>query len=273
MKAHSSARPRSLRGAAAVLVALSIAGGCAGAGAGKPGKTELSVFAAASLRDALAGIETAYEALTPGVTLTIATDSSATMRTQIEQGAPADVFLSADVTNPAALADAGLADGEPIVFARNRLALITPTGNPGAITGAADLAKPGVRIIAAGDAVPITGYADQLLADLARLPGYPSDFVAACAANTVSREENVRSVVAKVELGEGDAAIVYATDASASRDVATIDLPASANVDAPYAGVVVRATASPSEAHAFLDWLAGPGGAAQLAGFGFLPPP
>jgi molybdate transport system substrate-binding protein len=237
-----------------------------------PATIDLSVFAAASLRDALADIETAYESTTPGVTLTIATDSSATMRNQIEHGAPADVFLSADLTNPDALAGAGLADGELVVFARNQLALIVPTGNPGAITNAADLARPGVRIIAAGDAVPITAYAAQLLANLARLPGYPSDFVAACAANTVSREENVRSVVAKVVLGEGDAAIVYATDANSARDVVTIDLPASANVQAPYAGVVVRATASAAEAHAFLDWLAGRDGAARLARFGFLPP-
>jgi molybdate transport system substrate-binding protein len=258
----------------ALLVGIVVAGGCSGANgvdSGAPATIDLSVFAAASLRDALADIETAYEAMTPGVTLTIATDSSATMRTQIEHGAPADVFLSADVTNPEVLANGGLADGEPVVFARNQLALIVPVGNPAAIMSPADLAKPGVRIIAAGDAVPITGYAGRLLANLARLPGYPSDFVAACAANTVSREENVRAVVAKVGLGEGDAAIVYATDAAAARDVVTIDLPASANVEAPYAGVVVRATASAAEAHAFLDWLAGRDGAARLARFGFLP--
>jgi molybdate transport system substrate-binding protein len=257
----------------AILVGVAIAGGCwNAAGAGAPGVVDLSVFAAASLRDALAEVETLYEAATPGVTLTLATDSSATMRTQIEHGAPADVFLSADMTNPEVLVNAGLADGGPVVFARNRLALIAPAGNPAAISSPADLAKPGVRIIAAGDAVPITRYAGQLVAGLAKLPGYPSDFVAACAANIVSKEENVRSVVAKIELGEGDAAIVYRTDATPSEDVVTIDLPAAANVEAPYAGVVVRATASAPEAHAFLGWLAGREGNAVLAGFGFLPP-
>jgi molybdate transport system substrate-binding protein len=262
-------------GTMALLVWVAIAGGCSGAnghGANPRGAIDLSVFAAASLRDALADIKTAYEAVTPGVTLTIATDSSATMRAQIEQGAPADVFLSADVTNPGALASAGLADGEPVVFARNQLALIVPAGNPGAISSPADLAKPGIRIIAAGNEVPITGYAGQLLADLARLSGYPSDFVAACAANIVSKEENVRSVVAKIQLGEGDAAIVYLTDASTSEDVVAIDIPAAANVDASYAAVVVRATASASQAHAFLDWLTGRDGVARLTRFGFLPP-
>lgn len=243
-----------------------------GGGDDPPRTVDLAVFAAASLRDALHDVETAYEAMTPGVTLTIVTDSSATMRTQIEHGAPADVFLSADAANPEALADAGLADGEPVVFARNRLTLIAPANNPAAISSPADLARPGIRIVAASDAVPITGYADRLVANLAALPGYPPDFVTAVAANVVSREENVRSVVAKIELGEGDAAIVYRTDATALDDLVTIDLPEAADVEAAYAGVAVGATADAPEAHAFLDWLAGPEGTALLARFGFLPP-
>jgi molybdate transport system substrate-binding protein len=257
----------------AVLVAVSIAGGCTGAEAGGSGRVELVVFAAASLRDALRDVETAYEAATPGVVLTIATDSSATMRTQIEHGAPADVYLSADVAKPDALVQAGLVDGAPLVFTRNRLTLVTPRDNPAGISIPADLAKPGVRIVAASDAVPITGYAARVVANLATLPGYPPDFVAAFAANIVSREDNVRSVVAKIELGEGDAAIVYGTDVTGLDDVATIDLPEAANVEAAYAAAVVGATAHPHEAHAFLDWLAGSDGAALLARFGFLPPP
>lgn len=276
MTRRRRARPRGVpRGVAALLVGLVIAGGCSdanGAGAERQPAVDLAVFAAASLRDAVADVETAYEAVTPGVALTIVTDSSATMRTQIEEGAPADVFLSADAIHPGALADAGLADGEPIVFARNRLALIVPTDNPAAISSPMDLASRGVRIIAAGEAVPITGYADRLVANLATLPGYPPDFVVAVAANVVSREENVRSVVAKIGLGEGDAAIVYRTDATALDDVVAIDLPEAANVEASYAAVVVAATADAPEAHAFLDWLAGPDGASVLARFGFLPP-
>jgi len=108
---------------------------------------------------------------------------------------------------------------------------------------------------------------------LATQPGYPAGFVAAYDANVVSREDNVKAVVAKIELGEGDAAIVYVTDAKASSKVTTIEIPAVANVPATYAGLVVKASAHAAAAHAFLTWLAGPDGQKVLAGFGFLPPP
>jgi molybdate transport system substrate-binding protein len=88
----------------------------------------------------------------------------------------------------------------------------------------------------------------------------------------VSREDNVKAVVAKIELGEGDAAIVYATDAKASKKVATVAIPAGANVAATYAGVVIKASQHAGAARAFLSWLAGPDGQAMLATFGFVPP-
>jgi len=151
--------------------------------------------------------------------------------------------------------------------------VIVPTANPAGIKTPADLAKPGVKVIAAGDAVPITKYATQLVANLAKESGYPSDFVSAYAANIASKEDNVKAVVAKIELGEGDAAIVYVTDAKASTKVASVDVPPAANVPATYAGVVVEATANASSAQAFLDWFAGADGQKILAGFGFLPSP
>lgn len=233
---------------------------------------DLLVFGAASLKDVLAAVETAYEAAVPGTTLTIATDSSSTLRTQIEQGAPADIFLSADRHSPKALSDAGLAAGNIVDFADNRLTIIVAAGDPAAIASPAGLARPGVKIIAAGDEVPITTYAREAVARLVALPGYPADFAEAYAANVVSKEQNVRAVVAKIELGEGDAAIVYATDANTSSALKVIEFPSEANISATYAGIVVKASAHPAQAHAFLDWLAGPGGAAILATFGFLPP-
>jgi molybdate transport system substrate-binding protein len=256
----------------AVALAFVIAS-CAGSPPSTPGPIQLSIFGAASLRGALVVAKAAYEATVPGITLTLSTDSSAALRTQIEQGAPADVFLSADTTNPQTLVDAGLSDGAAVPFAGNTLVLIVPSDNPAGILTPADLARPGVKIVAAGDQVPITTYAAQAVENLAGLTGYPAGFAAAYAANVVSHEDNVKAVVAKVELGEGDAGIVYATDAKATSKVATIAIPDEANVPATYAGVVVKASTHVEAARAFLAWLAGPGGQAALAGFGFLAPP
>ena len=232
----------------------------------------LTIYGAASLKGALDAAKTAYEAANPGVTLTISTDASSALETQIEQGAPADVFLSADTKNPQTLLDKGLAVAPLVNFADNKLIVIVPTANPANIKTPADLANTGVKIIAAGDAVPITKYANQLVANLAKQPGYPANFDAAYHANIVSKEDNVKAVVAKLELGEGDAAIVYVTDAKASTKVATVAVPDAANVIATYAGVVVKATKNQAAAQAFLTWFAGPAGQAILSGFGFLPP-
>jgi molybdate transport system substrate-binding protein len=234
-------------------------------------RSELTVFAAASLRNAVEAAGRAYAQAT-GTAITVSTDSSAALRTQIEQGAPADVFLSADTAQPAALADAGLAAGEPRVFASNRLAIITPLDGDTVIASPADLAKDGLRIVAAGDEVPITRYATEMVGNLARLDGYPADFAAAYERNVVSREDNVAAVVAKIELGEGDAAIVYVTDASASDGVEVVAVPDAANVQASYAGVEVASSANVEAASGFLAWLTGPDGQHVLAGFGFLPP-
>jgi molybdate transport system substrate-binding protein len=223
------------------------------------------------LKGVLDKAKTAYEAAHPGTTVSISTDSSAALETQIEQGAPVDVFLSADTTNPKKLVDKGLAEGAAVAFAGNKLTIIVPTANPAGIKTPADLGRSGVKVIAAGDAVPITKYAMQLVANLAREPGYPAGFVAAYTANIASKEDNVKAVVAKIELGEGDAGIVYVTDAKASTKVMTVDVPDTANVPATYAGVVVKSSRNAAAAQLFLTWLAGPDGQAILRTFGFLP--
>jgi molybdate transport system substrate-binding protein len=232
----------------------------------------LTIYGAASLKAALGKAKTAYEAANAGTTLTISTDSSSALETKIEQGAPADVFLSADTANPQKLVDKGLAGGPLTKFAGNLLTVIVPTPNPGGIQTPADLAKSGVKVIAAGDTVPITKYATQLVANLAKGTGYPADFAARYTANIVSREDNVAAVVSKIELGEGDAGIVYVTDAKNSTKVTTITVPPTANVPATYSGVTVKASTNAAAAAAFLTWFAGPDGQAILASFGFLPP-
>ena len=232
----------------------------------------LQILAAASLKGALDKAKTAYEVGHPRVTITFATDSSSALETQIEQGAPADVFLSADTSNPKKLVDGGFASGAPVVFAQNLLTIIVPTGNPGAITGPADLGKAGVRVIAAGPEVPITKYATQLVKNIAATQPNADAFVAAYTANVVTNVENVKAIVAQIELGQGDAAIVYVTDGKASTKVQTVTVPAAVNVPANYAGVVVKASTNAAAAQAFLTWFASPDGQAILAALGFLPP-
>lgn len=253
------------------LVVAVAAGACGGSGA-SPAGTRLAVFGAASLRGALEAVAAAYAVAEPGTTIDLSTDSSATMRTQIEQGAPADVFLAADLRNAEALAEAGLADGGVVPFASTPLAIIVPASNPAGIMEPADLARPGVRIVAAGEDVPISAYAAALVDRLATLDGAPADYAAALAANIVSREDNVAAVAAKIGLGEGDAGFVYATDALAVEGVRSIPIPPAAQVTATYGGIVVAASPQRAAASAFLDWLGSPAGEAVLADFGFGPP-
>ena len=263
-----------MRGSAVVVLMVSALAftGCAVA-ATPTGGLVISVAAAASLRDAFSEAASRYQATHPGVTFQLAFDASSALRTQIEQGAPVDVFASADTTNPQQLVDHGLATGPVTPIARNELVIVVPPSSAvasPAVAAPADLGRPGVKIIAAGPEVPITKYATQLVANLARQPGYPADFIARVAANTVSREDNVRAILAKVALGEGDAGIVYVTDAHAA-NVGTVAIPSTANVVATYGAVAVKASSHPAGDRAFIDWLAGAEGQAVLARFGFLP--
>jgi molybdate transport system substrate-binding protein len=235
------------------------------------GPTTLTIFAAASLADLIHEAAAQYEAAVPRTHITISTASSGALRAQIEAGAHPDLFLSADTANPAALMTAGLADGEPRAFAANHLTIVVPADNPARITSPADLARSGIRIVAAASSAPIAVYADRVVANLAGLIGYPAGYAARYNRNVVSRVDDARAILATVELGEADAGIVYRTDAVGAR-VATIPIPAVAQVTATYAGIVVRGTDQPAAARAFLAWLAGPRGQAVIRRFGFMAP-
>jgi molybdate transport system substrate-binding protein len=240
------------------------AGSPAPVGSPAAAASELTVFGAASLRGAFEAFAPALQADT-GIAPLYSFDASSALRTQIEQGAPADVFASADTSNVVTLLEAGQA-GSPVVFACNQLTIIVPAGNPAGIASAQDLGRAGVRVVAAGDEVPITKYAVQLVGNLGIADAY--------AANIASREDNVAAVRSKIELGEGDAGIVYVTDAIASGDkVEQVPVPAEANVPATYAAAVVTGTDQPDESAAFLAWLTGPEGQGALGTFGFLPAP
>ncbi len=269
---HGAPRPGRRWAATVALVTLmGLPVGCGAAARPQPETTTLTVFGAASLGPALEALGSAYEA-SAGIEIVISTGSSTTLRTQIEQGAQPDVFLSADLANPEALITAGLVDGPLIRFAGNLLAIVVPADNPAHLLQPTDLGRPGVRIVAATDGIPITAYASRLLAQLSMLPGAPADLAARYDANVVSREESVAAVLAKIELAEGDAAVVYASDTAGSRNVTTLAIPTDRNVAASYGGVVPVGAANPAAARAFLDWLAGPEGQRVLLEFGFTPP-
>lgn len=229
-----------------------------------PPPVELTVFAAASLRVPLEAAVGPLRSAT-GIVPSHSFDASTALRTQIEQGAPADVFASADTANVLTLVEGGHAR-DADVFACNQLAVIVPAGNPAAIVAATDLGRPGVAVVAAGDEVPITRYARQLVANLGIADAY--------AANIVSREDNVAAVRTRIELGEADAGIVYRTDAIASGDlVEQVPVPPEANVPATYAAAIVATTDQPDVSATYLDWLTGTEGQALLTSHGFLPAP
>ena len=257
----------------AVIVSL-LASCAANANDGKPPihDRQITVLAASSLQAAFTDAARVYEGSHPGIALTFGFDASSAIRTKIEQGAPADLFASADLTNAHKLVQDGFAFGPVQPFAANRLAIVVPSDDPAHIATPLDLARPGVRLVAAGEGVPISAYASQLINALSRQPGYPPGFAAQVAANVASREDNVAAVVAKVALGEGDAGIVYQTDALASSSVKEIPIPAGANVSVTYAAVVVKASSQPDVARALLTWLSGAAGQAVLARFGFMAP-
>lgn len=234
---------------------------------------DITVFAAASLNNPFSIMGQAWAARDPDSTLTFSFDASSALRAQIEEGAPADVFASADLRNAQTLVEECLAPAPVVAFAANHAVIVVPTANPAGIDSWDDLATAGVRIVAAGEQVPISRYSEQVLANLGAMTGAPAGYVDAIHANLVSREDNVAAVLAKVELGEGDAGIVYASDAANSEGVTTVPIPDEANVLAEYGAVSVGDTDSPEGAATFLDYLTGPEAQAILAQHGFLPPP
>ena len=248
--------------ALAVVVIVALAG-CAS-------PRSVTIFAAASLTDAFEDLAAAYTEAT-GTEIALAFDASSALRTQIIEGAPADLFASADTGNAEQVVDAGLADGAARAFAANALTIVVPDEEGGPVDSWEDLARDDLRIVAAGEDVPISRYAAELVANLASDDRAPAGFAEAYEANIVSHEDNVRAVLTKIEEGEGDAAIVYRTDALSSDAVRMISAPETANVATTYAFVIVEDAAP--ETTAFADWLVGPEEQAILEEHGFLPAP
>lgn len=204
----------------------------------------------------------------PDVPLTVANEASNVLAVQISEGAPADVFISADRERPRRLAEAGHTAARAVPFARNRVTLVVPI-RAGRVEAPVDLAEPGVRLVGTSPGAPITGYAHEALAQLAQAMPEPEAYAAAVADNTVSHEDNVRATLAKVELGEGDAAFVYGTDARSSERVREIGLPEAVDVTAEYAVVQVSDRA---RAASFVAWLGSAEATAIIEAAGFEAP-
>jgi molybdate transport system substrate-binding protein len=222
---------------------------------------DLTAFAAASLTELFTEIGDAFMTANPDAKVTFNFASSSDLVTQINEGAPADVYASADQANMTNLTDAGNNAGEPQVFATNSLEIIVPAGNPKGITALADLANPDIIFVTCAPEVPIGQYSQQVL-DNAGVTVTPA-----------SLEENVKGIVNKVTLGEADAGIVYKTDVIAAGDKAEgVDIPADINVTAKYPIVATKDAPNPEAAQAWIDFVLGAEGQKILASYGFEAP-
>jgi molybdate transport system substrate-binding protein len=232
------------------------AGGTAAAAPAVQG--DLTVFAAASLTDAFTEIGAAFEAANPAATVTFSFAGSSALVQQVNEGAPADVFASADEANMQKLTDAGNAAAAPTPFATNTMEIAVAAGNPEGITGLADLADPDVALVVCAPEVPCGRLAGEILAKNA------------VAATPKSLEENVRAVLTKVELGEADAGLVFATDVAVAGDRVTgVPIPPDENAVTTLVIAPTKESRNGGSASAFVAFVAGPDGQAILEKYGF----
>lgn len=253
-----------------LLLIVGFFGGCREAPAENPARArrDVTVFAASSLREAFSELGRTLEASQPEAQVVFSFAGSQTLRAQLEQGAPADVFASADLRHMTPLVAAKIVR-EPRVFANNELVLVVASAQAGLVKDLASLPQ-AERIVLGAPEVPIGAYTNTMLekarADLG------ADFRARVEAHVVSREPDVRQVLAKVTLGEADAGVVYRTDARAARgNAAVVAIPVAYNVVAEYPIAVTAHGPAPELARAFVELLTSPEGARVLKSKGFTP--
>jgi len=235
---------------------------------------ELMIFAAASLTGVVGDIETIFEESHPGVSVTTNCDSSATLETQIKEGAYADVYLPASVKNMDNLVKEEMIDTESVtLYGTNKLAIIVPIDNPAEITGLADLAKPGVKIVSETSEVPVRKYTEQVLNKTLNSTEYGQAFVDAFRANVFSEETNVAGATTKVALGEADAGITYYSDVT--KDLADkiiiIDIPEDLNVVATYKAGILSESVNEELADEYIGLLTSEEGKSVLKDYNFNP--
>ena len=236
-----------------VAAALLVSGLLVSAAAAQSTTYRATVYAAASLTDA-------FPKIAPSAKYSFA--GSNTLAAQIRQGAPADVFASANTRLPQGLYHDHLCS-KPVVFTRNALVLIVPASNPAHIHGVYDLRRSGIKLVIAAENVPVGAYTRQVLKNL-KLSGVLK--------NVVSQESDVREVLAKVALGEADAGFVYSTDSrTVAGKVKTIRLPARAQPNVQYGICVVLASGHKAAGHAFVKKVLSARRQRILRRYGFLP--
>jgi molybdate transport system substrate-binding protein len=258
---------------ALVLAAALAIATAAGPAAAERGGATLRVFAAASLADAFGEIGGQFEKSHPGLSVELNLAGSQQLATQLEQGAAADVFASADERWMAYARERSLLAGEPAIFARNRLVVVIPRTNPARIGRLQDLVRRGIKLVIGAEAVPVGKYSREVLQNLSRSAGFEPEFSRRVLANVVSEEENVKSVLGKVQLGEADAGMVYRSDVTPAlaRFVRVIEIPDSANVLATYPIAVVEGSRRKDVAGEFVSFVLSPAGQRVLGRRGLIP--
>jgi len=239
-------------------------GGASSTPAGAPSSSitgDVTVFAAASLTSTFTELGKQFERDNPGAGVTFSFAGSSDLVTQLTQGAPADVFASADTKNMAKATDAGLVTGEPVNFASNTLTIVTPPGNPRHIASFADLAKPGTQVVVCAAQVPC-GSATEKVEQATGVTLAP-----------VSEETAVTDVLGKITSGQADAGLVYVTDAAgAGAKVTSVPFPESSGAVNTYPIALLKASKNSAAAQRFIDLVAGPVGRKVLSAAGFASP-
>ena len=255
--------------AGAVLAALAA---CRPSAAAPGEPSTLTVFAAASLTDVFERIGETFEEAHPETEVVFNFAASSALRTQLEEGAAADVAAFASEKDMQALAESGLVDGDAVrVFAGNDLVVVVHPDSAAVAGTLADLANPGVKVVIAAEGVPAGDYARQVLESLSSTLG--SSFGSKVLDNVVSEEDNVRQVLAKVQLGEADAGWVYRSDGWSAPELQVLEIPEQANVRARYPIAVLSGAPQPDAAIQFVELVLSADGQRVIEGGGFLPAP
>lgn len=247
--------------AAVALNVAALLAGCSTQSPEAPPPPEITVFAAASLKQTFTELGARFQTDHPGTLVTFNFAGSSDLVAQLDQGAPADVFASADTANMAKASDAGVVAGSPVNFASNTLTIVTSPGNPKGIASFADLTKTGTQVVVCAPQVPCGSATEKV------------EKAAGVELSPVSEEPSVTDVLGKITSGQADAGLVYVTDADGAGDkVTAVAFPESADAVNTYPIAVLKDAANPQAAQAFVDLVTGPAGRDVLTAAGFAAP-